>query len=100
MIVRQPCCAAVGLIQAASVRPVVGLSVAEFGTLTMLPLPLNCRAPPYLPAVHVAPVIVPALLLPDESAAVVPVPASNVYPAMRPVGWAGALVVVAVAVAE
>ena len=45
MIVRQPSCATVGLIQADSVMPLVTFSDAELGTLTVA-APLNASALP------------------------------------------------------
>src|SRR5262249_48715016 len=64
-------------------------SDAASGIETSVELPLNCSAPPYLPAVDQVPFwIVPSLLLPDESAAFVPLPSSNEYCATSPVGAA------------
>src|SRR5258705_535553 len=48
-------------------------------------VPLNATAFPTLPVVQVTPLeSVPVLLLPEESAVVVPVPSSNEYAATRP----------------
>jgi hypothetical protein len=64
--------------------PVVSCSEAEFGTLTLVLVPLKLIAPPYLPVPHVAFAAVPLFPLPDESATLVPDPASNEYAATRP----------------
>src|SRR5215471_15824199 len=77
------------LTHASSVIPLVRSSEAASGIVTRLELPLNCSAPPYLPAVdHVAFWTVPSLLLPDESAAFVPLPSSNEYCATSPLAAA------------
>src|SRR4051794_16251109 len=66
--------------------PVVRSSDAESGTVTQALVPLNESAFPYLPVVQVALLSVPVLPLPDESAVVVPLPASKPYAATAPVG--------------
>src|SRR5919109_194610 len=73
--VAQVVAAAVGKTQASSVMAVVRLREALWGTVTKL-LPLKTRAPPFLPCgVHVTPAPrVPALLLPEESRTVEPLP--------------------------
>ena len=61
-------------------------------------VPLKVNALPYFPeVVQVAAVILPLLLLPDTSAAEVPLPSLNAYAAIKPLGAAG---VTAVAVPE
>ena len=61
----------------------------DAGTDTRAVLPLKTSAPPYLPAVvHVAPLSVPVLLLPEASRTVVPIPASKLYAATGPEAWA------------
>src|SRR5262245_27355340 len=100
MMVRQPLCDVAGLIQAARVIAEPRFSEADEGTWTMAPLRSKESPPPYFPAVHVAAVMVPLLPLPEMSVAVVPEPASNVYPATRPGGPVGAAGVTAVATLE
>src|SRR4051812_3797611 len=69
--------------------PFVRSSDAASGMLTSVELPLNCSAPPYLPAVDQVPFwMVPLLLLPDESPILAPVPSSNEYCATRPLAAA------------
>jgi hypothetical protein len=51
--------------------------VAESGTVASALVPLNDSAVPTRPAAQVAPDVVPALLLPDASANVVPAPSSK-----------------------
>src|SRR5262249_28193298 len=71
--VAQPPLAAVGLTHASSVIPFVRCRDAESATVTRSPVPLNERAPPYLPrAVRVAPVMVPLLPVPELSSTAVP----------------------------
>src|SRR3954470_23645754 len=75
-----------GLTQASSVIPVVKLSDAESTMFTSALDPLNESAPPYFPALdQVAPLIVPELPLPEESATVVPAPSLNPSESTRPV---------------
>ena len=50
----------------------VKLSDSSFTTTTVSSVPSNSRAPPNLPVVHVAPDIVPVLLLSDSSKTDVP----------------------------
>ena len=74
---RQPPSAS-GATQASSVIAFVSASDAECGTLTRSLTPSNDSAPPKRPfAVRVAPLIVPALPLPDASPAVGPDGSSN-----------------------
>src|SRR3954471_3893401 len=69
---------AVGFTHASSVIPAVRFSEVALATVTSALVPLNDRALPNLPVVaQVALVRVPLLLLPDESAVVVPVPSST-----------------------
>ena len=68
---------ALGRTQASIVIPVLRSSEAVSGTVTQSFTPSNVSAPPFLPAAHVAPEIVPVLARPELSARVVPVPASN-----------------------
>ena len=73
------------MTQASSVIPVVSCNDAELGMLTRAFVPLNTSALPNRPAVvQVAPLSVPVLLLPDESATVVPEPWLKEYAATRP----------------
>src|SRR5262245_60167515 len=76
-----------GLTQASSVIRWVRSREAASATVTQLLVPLKERAFPYLPAVvHVAPERVPVLLVPEESAVVVPAPSSK--PSARTgAGW-------------
>src|SRR3954449_13171308 len=75
----------VGRTHASRVIPVVKSSELESGTTTTLPIPLNDSALPNLHEVfQVAPVIEPALPLPDRSASVVPAPSSEPSGATRP----------------
>ena len=86
IVERQPL-NAVGLTQASSVMPVVKSSEFASGIVTMLDVPLNVSALPYLPdAVHTVFATVPLLPLPDASATVVPSPSSKAYAATRPTG--------------
>jgi hypothetical protein len=63
-----------GRTHASTVMPVVRSREAASATVTQSLTPSNDRAPPYLPAaVQAAPETVPALELPEPSAAVVPV---------------------------
>src|SRR4029077_17538661 len=71
--------------------PVVRSSDGESGTVTQLEVPLNDRAPPYLPDVdHVVLETVPLLALPERSLTAEPVPSSKESAATRPVpaAWA------------
>src|SRR6476620_7083995 len=78
MTVRQSAPTAVGWTHASSVMPVVRSRLFASGTVTQLLVPLKLSAPPNLPAaLCVAPVIVPVLLWPEASAAVVPVVSSK-----------------------
>jgi hypothetical protein len=84
--------AAVGYTHASSVIAVVRRSDAESATLTMLLVPLNVSALPYLPdVVQVALESVPVLLLPEASLVVVPVPSSKLYEATGPLCACAAL---------
>jgi hypothetical protein len=84
--VRQPPFA-VGYTQASIVIPVVRSSVAASATVTRSLTPSNESAFPKRPAdVQVDPLIEPALLLPDASPTVGPVPSSKPYAATRPPG--------------
>src|SRR6478609_4296096 len=75
---------AVGCIHASSVMPVVRSRLFASATVTQLLVPLKLSAPPNLPAATcVAPVIVPGLFCPDESAAVVPVVSSKPHAPTR-----------------
>src|SRR5258705_10640068 len=90
MMVRQPLCVAVGKTHAESVMAVVTLSEAELLTTTRLLVPLKLSALPYRPSVdHVAPEMVPVLLLSDASATVVPVPSLKPQAATGPEGGGG-----------
>ena len=76
-----------GITHASSVIPVVRSSEFASGTVTQSLTPSKLNAAPNLPApVHTGPEIAPAFPFPDESAAVVPDPASNPYAATRPAG--------------
>ena len=78
MIVRHPLCVAVGLIHASNVIADDTFSDADEPILTTLLTPLKLSALPNRPCVvHVAPVIVPVLLLPETSLTVVPPPSLN-----------------------
>src|SRR3954466_11222790 len=57
--------------------------VPSAGRSTRELVPLKLSALPYLPAVHLAPTIVPVLPLPDAFASVVPEPACSEYAATR-----------------
>jgi hypothetical protein len=82
---RHPVGVVVGYTQASSVIPVVNCSDADEGTVTTAFVPLNTSALPNFPAVvHVAPLIVPVLLLPEASATVVPAPSAKLYAATSP----------------
>src|SRR5688572_4395974 len=88
MIARQPLCAAVGMTQADRVMPVVRLSDAELGTTMTSLTPSKLRAPPNRPSAdHVAPEIVPVLLLPETSETVLPLPSLKPHAPTRP-DWA------------
>ena len=101
MMVRQPLWLAVGWIQAERVIAVVRSSEAESATRTVLFVPLKLRALPKRPwVVQLAPVMVPAFPLPEESAVVVPLPSANAQAPTRPGGVGGAAPVVASATAE
>src|SRR6266536_1558726 len=81
--VRQPF-AVDGFTHASNVMPVVRSKLAESFTVTQLLAPLKDKALPKRPDVlHVAPVIVPVLLLPDRSVTAVPLPSLNAYAATR-----------------
>src|SRR3954447_8399931 len=74
MTARQSDPRAVGCIHASRVMPVVRSRLFASATVTQSLVPLKLSAPPNLPAaVWVAPVIVPGLFWPEESAAVGPV---------------------------
>src|SRR5882724_13694957 len=74
-----------GFTQASSVIPVTSCRDAALGTVTTALVPLNTSALPNFPAVvHVAPLIVPVLLFPEESATVGPAPSANPYAAISP----------------
>src|SRR4051812_5328744 len=89
--VRQPD-RVVGRTHASSVIPAVRSSEFESATVTMLSTPLKDSAPPNLPPVErVAPVIVPGLLEPELSVAVVPDSSSKPSAVTRPVGGGGAV---------
>src|SRR4051812_11594074 len=80
----------VGRTHASTVSALVKSREPASGTTTLLLLPLNARAEPYLPALaHVAPDSVPVLVCPELSVAVVPLPSSKPYAATKP-GDAGA----------
>ena len=82
---RHPLAAAVGYTHASSVILVVNCRDAAFGTVTTAFVPLKTSALPNCPAVvHVAPLIVPVLLFPEESVTVVPPPSANPYAATSP----------------
>src|SRR2546423_14947710 len=82
---------AVGLTHASSVIPFVRSSELASGTVTRLLVPSKATAAPYLPvADHVAVALSePALPLPEESAAAVPVPSPKEYAATSPLGGGG-----------
>src|SRR5919201_3362826 len=91
MTSRQAVVTADGFTHASSVMPPVRRNDGASLTVTRALVPLNTSALPNFPAVvQVAPVIVPVLLLPDESATVVPEPSLNEYAATRPDVWARA----------
>src|SRR4051795_8304615 len=76
-----------GLIHADSVIPVLSRSHEESLMLIRPDVPLKANAFPYLPAVvHVAAMIEPVLLFPELSIAVLPLPASKPYAAIKPDG--------------
>src|SRR3954465_7529180 len=102
MMVRQPLWAAVGMIHAESVIPVVRSSEAEPATRPGPVEPLKLNAPPYRPcADQVAPpTTVPRLPLPEASAALVPVPSLNAHAPTSPGGGGGVFGVVASATDE
>ncbi len=86
-IERQPEGVELGNTHASRVIPVVSCSEGALGMVTRALVPLNVSALPNLPAaVQVAAVIVPLLLLPEESATVVPLPSLNAYAATSPAG--------------
>src|SRR5262245_17238766 len=70
--------------------PVVRSSDAASATVTQSFPPSKESAPPDRPVARVAPVIVPALPVPDASVAVPPDGSSNPYAATSPVGTGGA----------
>src|SRR5689334_3760717 len=75
---------AVGCTQASRVMPVVRSRLFASATVTQLLVPLKLNAPPNLPAATwVAPVMVPGLFWPEESAAVVPVVSSKPHAPTR-----------------
>src|SRR5262245_928120 len=77
---------AVGRTHAPMVMPLVRSRLAESGTVTQLLVPLNESAPPNRPeVVHVAPLIVPVLALPEASEVVAPPFSLNPYAATSPV---------------
>ena len=89
---------AVAYTQALQVIIPVILSGVGLPRLTKLVVPLKTRAFPNLPAVvHVVPVRLPVIALPDASAVVVPVPSLKPYAATGPLGAKG---VVALAIGE
>src|SRR2546425_301892 len=70
---------------ATSALPCGRWRTGEWLLLTHEFVPLNPSALPTSPAVvHVAPLIVPVLLFPEESATVVPAPSANPYAATSP----------------
>ena len=74
-----------GLTHASNVIPAVRSSEFESATVTQSLTPSKLSAEPYRPAaLHTGPEIEPTFPFPDESAAVVPEPASNPYAATRP----------------
>src|SRR6476620_1081889 len=80
MTSRQFAVTVVGLTHASSVIPVVKCKDAASGMVTLAFVPLNDKAPPYLPAaVRVALTIVPVRPLPDASVTVDPVVSFNAY---------------------
>src|SRR4249919_2624974 len=93
MMSRQPLATRDGLTHADSVMAVVSRSTGA-SVIVTIPLPVNTRALPNLPAgVQVALLIAPGLPLPDPSATVGPAPSSNPYPATSPEFPAGVVVV-------
>src|SRR3954454_25174815 len=74
----------VGCTQSSSVIPVVRSRLFASPTVTRLVVPLKLSAPPNLPvAICAAPVIVPGLFWPEESAAVGPVVSSKPHAPTR-----------------
>src|SRR4051812_44037244 len=74
----------VGRTQASIVTPVVASRESASGTVTQSFTPSKLSAPPNLPAVlRMGPSIVPALLRPDESVAVVPLASSKPHAPTR-----------------
>ncbi len=77
-IERHPVGVVLGNTQASSVTPLVSCKEGELGIVTRELVPLKTRALPNRPAlVQVAPLMVPWLLLPEESASVAPMPSLN-----------------------
>ena len=73
-----------GLTHTSSVMAPERSREEESFTVIELELPLNDRAPPYLPVVKEAPVMLPVLLLPERSVATDPLPSLNPYAATSP----------------
>src|SRR5262245_9182867 len=84
MTSRQLLVTADGLTHASSVIALVRCSEAASGIVTNALVPLNDNPPPYIPVVHVAPVMAPVFPLPDASATLIPVPSLNAYAATTP----------------
>src|SRR3954463_3080862 len=91
-----------GSTHASSVIPELRCRDAESGTETVVDVPLNARAPPYLPSAdHVPSCTAPSLPLPVWSVSVDPAPSLKPYAATSPGGagsaWYAATYVVGVA---
>src|SRR6185503_15569722 len=79
--------------------PLVSCSEVDPFTVTQSLAPSNDSAPPFRPAVvHVAPLSVPVFPLPETSATVGPLPASNEYAATSPPAAAAAVELLTAAV--
>ena len=87
---RHPDCRSLGRIQAERVMAPRRFSDAAAGTRTTSPVPWNRSASPNRPPdAHVAPMISPALPLPEVSAAKRPDPLSRAYAPTRPAACEG-----------
>ena len=87
IVVRQLLPSPVGRTHASSVIPVVRSRLLASATVTRSLTPSKVSALPNFPAVvHVGPLIVPTLPLPELSAAAVPMPASKPHSPTRPGG--------------
>src|SRR5262245_6287766 len=76
-----------GLTHAERVKELDRSRELESSTVTLSSMPSKYNALPTFPAVHRGPLTrVPVFPLPEESAAVVPLPSSNLQWATRPVG--------------